>query len=111
MARTAKGVKIKNAGVELGDFDVIDLNTGLLGADEGNNTVGFSATGSGSAPPPVIPPEAPDGVRTTFTFATKPKWVSRDGANTFETSSWTYAGTTLTFTDGTPPTNSIAGFL
>lgn len=111
MARTAKtNLKVRNAGLEIaGSFDTIDLLTGLSGADQGLGVVGF--TGSAGSSAPTIPVESPDGSRTTFTFATKPKWVSVDGVNKFETTNWSYSGTTLTVTDGAPPVNSMVGFL
>ena len=56
------------------------------------------------------PPETPDGVRTTFTLLNTPKWISVDGGNKFATTNYTYVGTTLTITDGAPPTVSIVSF-
>lgn len=44
-----------------------------------------------------VPPEAPDGSRTTFTFANTPMVIVVDqGRSMRSTVGWTYAGTTAT---------------
>lgn len=112
MARTAQlSLKIKNGGVALGTggFNTIDLIGSIVGADEGNGSVSFTATGGGTGSnidTQILTPTT-SGSNITLDLTALPhsfiaiEVVFRNGQGLTPTTEWTRSGNTITVTNAT----------
>lgn len=112
MARTSQlSLKIKNGGVALGTggFNTIDLLGTIVGADEGNGSVSFTASGGGTganiATEPLTPTTSGSNITLDLTGLSHTfiaiEVVFRNGQALTPTTEWTRSSNIITVTGAT----------
>lgn len=108
MARTAKGLKIRDEGGDILDAQILDfVGSGVTASDFGDGIARASIPG-GSGSTISIPTGTVNGVNTTFTASATPLYIVIDGVTYFENDGYIRVG--LVITTVVPPTGFIYVF-
>jgi hypothetical protein len=120
MARTAKGIRIRDEGIDVGDEIILDfVGTAVVASDSGSGVGTITITGGGGGFTALTATETPNGVLTIFTFAAaaaKPSFIIIDNTITQATTkagtvnwTWNVGAKQATFT--IPPNDDVVGIV
>jgi len=101
---------VKSNGAGVSRVDSINFVNATVTATGNGTNVDVSFSGGGGGTNIETPSGTVNGVNTAFTVSNTPVYINVDGLNRFSGVGYSYAGGTITITDGAPPTQYIRSF-